>query len=73
MKSIQLVQGGRSAVSERHSAGLVFRTRAYKVPSFIQAGLARLKEAVREMYLEHEQTLKQLATYLEKHHGFKPT
>ena len=32
-----------------------------------------LKPTVRELYLNQGQTLKQLAKYLEEHHGFRPT
>jgi hypothetical protein len=32
-----------------------------------------LKPTVRELYLDQGQTLKQLAKYLEEHHGFRPT
>ncbi|KAN0110020.1 hypothetical protein V8E51_006407 [Hyaloscypha variabilis] len=32
-----------------------------------------LKSTIRELYLDQGQTLKQLANYLEEHHGFRPT
>jgi hypothetical protein len=32
-----------------------------------------LKPTIRELYLDRGQTLKQLAKYLEEHHGFRPT
>lgn len=32
-----------------------------------------LKPTIRELYLDQGQTLKQLAKYLEEHHGFRPT
>jgi hypothetical protein len=32
-----------------------------------------LKPTIRELYLDQGQKLKQLAKYLEEHHGFRPT
>ena len=32
-----------------------------------------LKPTIRNLYLDQTQTLKQLAEYIQEHHGFKPT